>query len=193
LKKGKVVAESSQANPVTILGVDPGTRVAGFGILEAGPGGVRWVRHGAIKAPGKTEYCHRLLYLAEQLEELIRVYKPDEVAIEKVFFGRSIRSAFTMGEGRGVIILTAARAGVPYFEYDPTQVKKATTGNGRAPKAQVQKAIKNHLKLPEAPSPNDAADALAIAFCHALFRKSKLLSRTLDSKAKQRHNRENKP
>ncbi|TET37144.1 MAG: crossover junction endodeoxyribonuclease RuvC [Planctomycetota bacterium] len=186
------MADSPQANSVTILGIDPGTRIAGFGILEAGPGGVKWVRHGAIKAPGKAEYSRRLLHLADRLEELIRVYKPDEIAVEKAFFGRSIRSAFTMGEGRGVIILTAARAGVPYFEYDPTQVKKATTGNGRAQKTQVQKAIKHHLKLPEAPSPSDAADALAIAFCHALFRKSKLLGRTLDSKAKQRHNRGNK-
>ncbi|MHC4661924.1 MAG: crossover junction endodeoxyribonuclease RuvC [Planctomycetota bacterium] len=179
----------ARRSSVRIMGVDPGTQVAGYGLIETATGGARWIAHGAIKAPRKTDFGKRLLYLADRLEELIRVHKPDEIAVEKAFFGRSIKSAFTMGEGRGVIILTAARQGVPYFEYDPTQIKKSATGNGRAPKSQVQRAVRQHLRLAKVPSPSDAADALAIALCHATFRRRIILKRNLDTGGKRRHNR----
>ena len=150
-----------------ILGIDPGTAITGYGIIEAV--GSRLVMHdyGVIRTPAGIRLEHRLEQVYDGMSQLIDHWKPDEVAIEELFFNKNTRTALTVGQARGVLLLAAAHHGLPVGEYTPLQVKQAVVGNGRAEKQQVQYMVKVLLNMSSIPQPDDAADALAIAICHA--------------------------
>lgn len=150
---------------VRILGIDPGTQVVGYGVVEAEAGRLAAVAHGAIRAR-EEDLARRLVSVYEGLSEVIAAWRPDVIAIEDVFHGKNFQSAIRLGEGRGVALLCAARAGVPVAEYSPALVKKAVAGWGRADKEQVQRMVQRLLRLEDLPRPKDAADALAVAICH---------------------------
>ena len=150
-----------------ILGIDPGLAIVGWGVLEADRGRVRPIAYGAIRTPAHTDIESRLLMIAEDLESLINKYKPDEMAIEELFFTNNITTGIAVAEARGVILCTAHRLGVKISEYTPLQVKSAVVGYGKAEKHQVIAMVTSILKLKAAPKPDDTADALAIAICHS--------------------------
>ena len=156
---------------VRILGFDPGTRVAGYGVIDAGPGGeLSVVSYGAIhlqKAGAKVDIPTRLRKLYEALEEIVREHGPAVLALEKVFHGRSFESVMKVGEARGVGLLVGAMHDLEIEEYAPTSGKKGVTGNGQASKSQVQKMMARLLNFDEPPDPQDVTDALALAFCYA--------------------------
>ena len=148
-----------------ILGIDPGSRITGYGLVQALNGKVRCVDYGCIKlGTGRVE--QRLATLFQELLDISAKYEPVEVAIEKVFVGKSMSSALKLGQARGVALMFAGRKGLPTFEYSPTEIKKATVGRGHADKVQVQHMMKVLVGLQSIP-PSDAADALAVAICHA--------------------------
>ena len=154
----------------TILGIDPGTATMGWGVVRTGgPLGARlsYVQHGAITTPSTWEMPRRLGRLFDGVTELVKGYRPQAVAIEELFFNTNVTTGITVGQARGVAILAAYRAGIEVAEYTPLQIKQAVTSYGRADKHQVQEMVKALLKLPEIPRPDDAADGLAIAICHA--------------------------
>jgi crossover junction endodeoxyribonuclease RuvC len=155
---------------VKILGIDPGTRILGWGLIEAGPDRLRALAHGIIRA-GRDDLSARLVRVFDGLEEILRTHAPDEVAIESVFVAKDPHATIALGEGRGVALLAAAREGCPIHQYAPAEIKKAVAGNGRASKPQVQKMVRIHLAMAEIPRPFDAADALAVALCHARRRR----------------------
>lgn len=148
------------------LGIDPGTATLGFGLVEENESGLRGISYGAIKTSPKDEPSSRLHKLHDEVKKLIKEHKPDFVAIEKLFFGVNTKTAMSVGQARGVVILAAAESGVPIAEYTPLEVKIAATGYGRADKRQMQQMVKTLLNLSEIPRPDDAADALAVAICH---------------------------
>ena len=148
-----------------VLGVDPGTRVVGFGVVDHERGGFRPITYGAIRARAST-HAGRYREIYAGLREVIEKHAPGEVAVEKVFTGKSPQSALRIGEGRGLALLAAAMSDLPVSEYAPTLVKKSVVGSGRGSKEQVQEMVRVLLGLREIPTPNDASDALAIAICH---------------------------
>ena len=150
-----------------ILGIDPGSRVTGWGVLDSSGWDIRVVAHGAIRAGDGGPLGERLVRLMEGLRQVIVAHGPQVVAIEEVFTAKNARSALILGHARGVALLAACEAGLPIHEYAPTQVKSAITGSGRAEKAQVQAALAVQLAMREIPRPIDASDALAVALCHA--------------------------
>jgi crossover junction endodeoxyribonuclease RuvC len=153
---------------IRILGIDPGSRITGYGVIEStGPRNV-WLVHGRIRC-GDQAMPERLLQIFKELGEVIREYLPCEAAIESVFVNRNVNSAIMLGQARGAAICAVANAGLSVAEYAPAQVKSAIVGQGRADKVQVQHMVKALLKLHEAP-PADAADALAVALSHAHLR-----------------------
>jgi crossover junction endodeoxyribonuclease RuvC len=149
-----------------VLGVDPGTRVIGYGVVEPRGSQVFPVGFGALRVTGEADYPGRLRSAFKGLAELVREYRPDMVAIEEAFYGRNASAALRMGEGRGVAIVATTLDGLPLFQYSPAEVKKAVVGNGRAHKSQVQEMVRMILGMKTAPAPEDAADALAVAICH---------------------------
>lgn len=150
-----------------ILGIDPGTATTGFGCIEVtGPKTVI-VGAGVITTAAGLEMGERLATIYTELNELIREFKPDKVAVELLFFARNVTTAISVGQARGVIILSAAQHNLPVDEFTPLQVKQAVTGYGKADKRQVQEMVKTLLALKQIPKPDDAADALAIALCSA--------------------------
>ena len=151
---------------VRILGIDPGTRVVGWGLVEADGDRLRALAHGAIRA-GRDDLAARLVRVFDGLEAVLREHAPDEVVIESVFVAKDPHATIALGEGRGVAILAAARLGLPIHQYSPAEIKKAVAGNGRASKPQVQRMVRVHLAMDEVPRPFDAADALAAALCRA--------------------------
>ena len=157
-----------------ILGIDPGYAIVGFGVLDADRGKARLVRCGAINTTAGTPMPLRLLQIQEDLETLIRDFSPDVMAIEELFFNTNVTTAIGVAQARGVILATAARLGVRIFEYSPSQVKIAVVGYGKAEKRQVMEMTKRILGLSAVPKPDDAADAVAIALCHARSRTSLL-------------------
>ena len=157
-----------------ILGIDPGYAIVGFGVLDADRGKARLVRCGAINTRAGTPMPLRLLQIQEDLETLIRDFAPDVMAIEELFFNTNVTTAIGVAQARGVILATAARLGVHIFEYSPSQVKIAVVGYGKAEKRQVMDMTKRILGLSAVPKPDDAADAVAIALCHARSRTSLL-------------------
>ena len=157
-----------------ILGVDPGYAIVGFGVLDADRGKARLVRCGAINTTAGTPMPLRLLQIQEDLETLIRDFSPEVMAIEELFFNTNVTTAIGVAQARGVILATAARLGVHIFEYSPSQVKIAVVGYGKAEKRQVMDMTKRILGLSAVPKPDDAADAVAIALCHARSRTSLL-------------------
>ena len=152
---------------MVILGIDPGYAIVGFGLLSSDRGDTRFIRCGAITTEAGIPMPQRLLRIAEDLEELIRQFKPDVMAIEELFFNQNVTTGIGVAQARGVIVMTAARLGVPIMEYNPSQVKQAVAGYGKAEKKQVMEMTKKLLRLSAVPKPDDAADAVAIALCHA--------------------------
>jgi crossover junction endodeoxyribonuclease RuvC len=150
-----------------ILGVDPGTLVTGFGIIEVDRGTYSILTYDVIKNASDRSMPIRLKQIYDRLCKIINVYHPDEFAIETAFYGKNAQSALKLGHARGVSILAAVNFQIPTTEYSPREVKKAVTGNGAASKQQVQFMVKSQLKLREAPKFFDASDALAIALCHS--------------------------
>ncbi len=148
------------------MGIDPGTRCVGYGVVDKEGSDLRAVDFGTIRPPAKTALHERLKVIFEQLSSLARKHAPDVIAIEEVFAGKGSKSSIKIGEGRGVSLLCAAMSGASVAEYTATKVKMAVTGNGHASKEQVQKMVKVLLGLAEEPATKDAADALAIAICH---------------------------
>jgi crossover junction endodeoxyribonuclease RuvC len=148
-----------------ILGIDPGLRITGFGIIEAGAGGLKYVTSGCVKS-GAGDLASRLKILLEGLNEIIAEHGPIEVAVEKVFVNVNPQSTLALGQARGTAICAAVLAGLPVAEYTALQVKQSVVGNGHAKKEQVQHMVRRLLALPGEPG-TDAADALACAICHA--------------------------
>ncbi len=149
-----------------ILGVDPGTRFTGYGVLDIVSGTPRYVTHGVIKTVAKAPLWERIQHIHVSIAEIAAERKPDVLAIERCFVSKNIQSALKLGHTRGVIIVACMNEGADVAEYAPTEVKSAVTGTGRAEKHQVAQMVKAILGLSE-PPPEDAADALAVALCHA--------------------------
>jgi len=152
---------------VRIFGIDPGSVRTGYGCVETDGSRHRFVACGALSTPARTPLPARLLAVHTGLSDAIAAAAPDCVAIENLFHARHARSALTLGHARGVAVLAAVEAGLPIVEYTPAEVKMAVTGHGRAEKSQVQHMVMLLLGLAAPPSPFDAADALAVALCHA--------------------------
>ena len=150
-----------------ILGIDPGVAIVGFGVVDSEGGTQRMVQYGAINTPANTPLAARLVLIEQDLTELLEQFKPDEVAIEELFFSKNITTGIAVAHARGIILATVEKAGVPIYEYTPMQVEQAVVGYGLAEKNQVMDMTKRLLKLRSVPKPDDAADALAIAICHA--------------------------
>ena len=149
-----------------ILGIDPGVATIGFGLVEAERANVRLLRYGVITTPAGLELSRRLYQISLDLSELLGQFKPEEVAVEELFFSKNITTGIAVAHGRGVILLEVERAGIPVYEYTPMQVKQAVAGYGGADKRQVMLMTQRLLKMKNVPRPDDAADALAIAICH---------------------------
>jgi len=150
-----------------ILGIDPGTHITGYGIILYRPQKVEALDFGCIRPPKKATSSGRYLIIFEAIETLIETHQPEALAVEGQFMHKNAMSALKLGMARGMAILAAERSGIPIFEYAPKKAKKAVVGHGSARKEQVQKMIQTLLNLPELPTPEDAADALALALCHA--------------------------
>ena len=149
-----------------ILGIDPGIAIVGFGILDYDGVNFKVVDYGAITTPAHTPVTERLKMIYDDLSYVIEKYKPEQMAIDELFFNNNVKTAITVAQARGVLILGASLFGLEVFEYTPLQVKQAVVGYGRADKNQVQQMVKSILKLNEIPKPDDTADAVAIAVCH---------------------------
>ena len=167
-----------------ILGIDPGIAIVGFGLIESERGGVRMLQYGAVTTEAGLPLATRLVQIENDMTALISQLKPDEIAIEELFFSKNITTGIAVAHARGIILCTAAKSGIPLFEYTPMQVKQAVVGYGLAEKRQVMDMVKRLLKLKAVPRPDDAADALAIAICHARSATS-LLSRVGGNDVKQ--------
>jgi crossover junction endodeoxyribonuclease RuvC len=159
---------------IRVLGIDPGSRIVGYGLVEVdedarGPASLRYVECGVIQPPARGTFAQRLRDIAAGLREVLADLGPTEVAVESVFVKRSVSAALKLGQARGVALLCAAEAGVPIHEYAPARVKRAVTGNGAATKPQVQQMVQALVGLKRPPRA-DAADALAVAICHAFGR-----------------------
>jgi crossover junction endodeoxyribonuclease RuvC len=152
---------------VKVLGIDPGTRIVGWAVLETAGSEVRVLGFGAVDASKRgLPIAERAGRIYGSLDEVIRRFDPDCMAIEEAFFGRNVKAALRMGEGRGFAIVAAANRGLPVHEYAARSVKKSAVGTGSADKSQVQEMMRRNLGLEAVPEPEDAADALAVAWCH---------------------------
>ena len=161
-----------------VLGIDPGYAIVGYGIVDQSGGKMVPAAYGAITTQSHTPFEDRLVEVFDDVTQLLSVYRPDHLAIETLFFSNNQKTAVAVAEARGVILLAAKQAAVPIFEYSPLQVKQAVTGFGKATKNQVQEMTSRLLKLKSIPKPDDAADALAIALCHAHSAQSRQFGRT---------------
>lgn len=153
-----------------VLGIDPGSNITGYGLIEKNPRGLTGKAFGEIRSPRGGTFSGRLLKIHTEMAELIESHEPDAIAMEEIFFGKNVQSLIKQGHARGVAILAAVQRGIPIYEYSPTQIKQAVVGYGQAGKGQVQSMVKIILGLSETPS-LDASDALAIAICHSNFLK----------------------
>ncbi len=154
-----------------VLGLDPGLAITGYGLVAGAGQELTLVAQGVLRTPAGKPLAERLLQLHRALAALIARYRPDAAAVEELFFGTNARTAMTVGEARGVLLLALAEAGVPIHGYTPLQVKQAVAGYGAAPKQQVQEMVQALLGLAQTPQPDDAADALAVAICLAHARR----------------------
>ncbi|MGH7142488.1 MAG: crossover junction endodeoxyribonuclease RuvC [Candidatus Saccharimonadales bacterium] len=150
-----------------ILGIDPGTGILGFGVIEVAKGEVQLIDAGVIRTPVKEDDAVRLETIYEELTNIIASSKPDIMSVEKLFFVRNVTTAMTVAQARGVVLLCGHQAGLAIFEYTPLQIKMAITGYGKADKKQIQEMVRIILKLNEIPKPDDCADALAAALTHS--------------------------
>lgn len=152
-----------------IIGIDPGTGILGFGVIEAEPGGkARLIDAGVIRTPVKQDDDIRLETIFNELSDIIAATKPQQMAVEKLFFARNVTTAMTVAQARGVVLLCGRQAGLTIAEYTPQQIKQALTGYGRAEKKQIQEMVRAVLQLKEVPKPDDCADALAAAITHSM-------------------------
>lgn len=149
-----------------VLGIDPGTATTGYGVVEGQHGDIALITYGAITTPASWALPQRLQHIYTQLRALLLQWQPDSAAVEELFFSKNAQTALAVGHARGVALLALADAGVPVEEYKPAEVKQAVAGYGNASKVQIQGMVQHLLGMPELPSPDDAADALAIAICH---------------------------
>ena len=149
-----------------VLGVDPGTIVAGYGVIDSDAGRVKMVEYGVIKANQKLAPAVRLSIMYKGLMKVLKEYKPDVCAVEHPFVGENVSSALAIGRAQAVVMLIAANNDIPIFEYAPAKVKQSVASYGASSKEQIQQMVRLHLNLTEIPEPFDAADALAIALCH---------------------------
>jgi len=150
-----------------VLGIDPGTATTGYGLVrQAEDGSLEAVEFGAILTPAEMPMPDRLASLYQQLQEIILLHRPDSSAVEKLFFQKNVKTALSVGQGRGVVLLALAQAQLPIGEYTPNEIKQAVTGYGSAGKQQRQEMVRLLLRLDKRPKPDDAADALAVAICH---------------------------
>ena len=152
---------------MVVLGIDPGVATVGFGIISETGGVPELCRYGVISTPAGMRLALRLRQINEDVSELIRTFKPDAIAVEELFWGTNQKTAVSVAHGRAAVILAGEAYGIPMYEYTPLQVKNAVAGYGRATKKQVIEMVQRLLAAPQAPKPDDAADALAIAICHA--------------------------
>ena len=150
-----------------ILGIDPGVAIVGFGLIESDRGTLRMLQYGAITPPAGLPLAARLAQINRDIEELIGTFRPDEISVEELFFSKNITTGIAVAHARGVILCAAEKKKIPIYEYTPMQVKQAVAGYGLADKKQVMDMTRRLLKLKSVPRPDDAADALAIALCHA--------------------------
>lgn len=150
-----------------ILGIDPGTAIMGYGLIEQKGNYLRALTYSCWRTPAHTPIAERLLILYEQIVPFLQEHPPDHMAVEELFFNRNTTTALAVGQARGVVLLAGAQQGIPIYEYTPLQVKQAVVGYGKAEKQQVQQMVKGLLRLDEIPRPDDTADALAVAICHA--------------------------
>ena len=154
---------------MTILGIDPGVATVGFGLIEAAGASQKLINYGAIRTPAGLRLAERLSQIHHDMLELIDTFHPDSMAVEELFFNTNITTGISVAHGRGVIVLAGEERQIPMFEYTPLQVKQAITGYGKAEKPQMMEMVRRLLGMKEIPRPDDAADALAIAICHARF------------------------
>jgi len=156
-----------QNKSLTILGVDPGTQVTGFGLIRKEGGRYIPLDFGCIRTKPSLKLSIRYLHIYRGIEELIEKFKPQALSVESQYVAKNVSSAMKLGMARSVIMLAATKKNIPVFEYTPSRAKQAVTGSGRASKEQVQKMVQKLLFLKTLPTPEDAADALALAICHA--------------------------
>ena len=149
-----------------ILGIDPGTVVMGYGVIEIEDDETALVDYGALVGPERSEIGERLSHLYNELQEIIRRHQPDAVAVEQPFISKNVRSAMAIGRAQAIALLAAARRNIPTYEYTPAQIKQRVANYGASSKEQIQEMVRLQLGLAEVPQPNDAADALAVAICH---------------------------
>lgn len=150
-----------------ILGIDPGTGILGFGVIEIVKGRASIVDAGVIRTPVKEADAIRLVTIFDELTTIIKETKPNDMAVEKLFFAQNVTTAMTVAQARGVVLLAGQQAGLVISEYTPLQIKQALTGYGRAEKKQIQEMVRVLLGLKEVPKPDDCADALAAALTHS--------------------------
>jgi crossover junction endodeoxyribonuclease RuvC len=160
-----------------VIGIDPGTAITGYGLIrEQENGELEWIAHGVVTTSSDWDEPRRLFKLYQNLGEIINTYKPDCCAVEKLFFQKNVKTAISVGQGRGAALIAAAASELPVGEYTPLEVKLAVVGYGNADKKQVQQMVKVLLGLSDIPQPDDAADALAVAICHLHSTRRNLLS-----------------
>lgn len=150
-----------------ILGIDPGTGILGFGVIDVQGANTQLVDAGVIRTPVKEDDAIRLETIYDELTDIIAATKPTAMSVEKLFFARNVTTAMTVAQARGVVLLCGRQAGMEIFEYTPLQIKQAITGYGKADKKQIQEMVRVMLKLKTVPKPDDCADALAAALTHA--------------------------
>ncbi|MEG1497104.1 MAG: crossover junction endodeoxyribonuclease RuvC [Clostridiales bacterium] len=160
---------------MVILGIDPGTAICGYGVVEKVNYKFNLVDYGVVNTPCGMPLEDRLVRIYDGITELIKKYKPEEMAVEELFFNNNAKTALSVGHARGVVLLAGAHCHVPIYEYTPLQVKQGIVGYGRADKKQVQFMVKTILNMKEIPKPDDAADALAIAMCHGQSNKQMMV------------------
>ena len=151
-----------------LLGIDPGTGITGFGVVDVKDGKYKLVDAGVVRTKAHTPQKERLETIFENISEIIEEHKPQIMSIEKLFFTNNITTAMTVSEARGVVLLCAQQADMQLYEYTPLQIKQAITGYGKADKKQVQEMVRVVMKLKEVPKPDDCADAIAVAVTHAM-------------------------
>lgn len=150
-----------------ILGIDPGYAIVGFGLVDSERGRQHLVCCGSIQTPAHLRIPSRLFQISQDMESLIQQFQPQQLAVEELFFNQNVTTGIGVAQARGVILMTAEKMGLPIFEYNPSRVKQAVVGYGKAEKKQVMEMTKRLLGLSSVPKPDDAADAVAIALCHA--------------------------
>lgn len=149
-----------------ILGIDPGTQVMGYGIIDSEDDEIALIDFGALIGPERSPIGERLSYLYHELLEIIQRHQPDAVAVEQPFISKNVRSAMAIGRAQAIALLAATDRGIPTYEYTPAQIKQRVANYGASSKEQIQEMVRLQLGLDEVPQPNDAADALAVAICH---------------------------